>query len=184
MRELWTRVRAFVDNLEPRERILVGAAAGLVVLLVVVLGVVQPLLSASSRAAERVESAERELEAMRRLRQRYDELNERLSSVERRIRQGPEGELFTTLEELASQSAVQVDAMEPRTAAASEEYSETKVQVVLKGVTLAQAVNYLHRIESAEQLLSVKSLRIRTRQDESELLDVNFTVSSFEPRSS
>lgn len=184
MRELWTRLRAFVDNLAPRERILVGAAAALVAVLLVVVGVVQPLVSASSRAAQRVERAEREVQTMRRLHGRYDELNARLSAVERRIQRGPRGELFTTLEELASQSAVQVDAMEPRTAAASEDYSETKVQVVLKGVTLAQAVNYLHRIESAEQLLSVKSLRIRTRRDRPELLDVNFTVSSFEPRSS
>ena len=48
-------------------------------------------------------------------------------------------------------------------------------------MTLAQTVNYLHRIESAQQMFSVKSLRIRTRQDKPELLDVRFTVSSFEP---
>jgi hypothetical protein len=42
-------------------------------------------------------------------------------------------------------------------------------------------VTYLHQIETAPQVLSVKSLRIRTRQDKPELLDVTFTVSSFEP---
>jgi hypothetical protein len=41
-------------------------------------------------------------------------------------------------------------------------------------------VTYLQRIESAPQLLSIKSLRIRTRSDKPDLLDVNFTVSSFE----
>jgi type II secretory pathway component PulM len=71
--------------------------------------------------------------------------------------------------------------MEPRTTPASDAYRETKVQVGLKGVTLAQLVNYLHRIDSAEQVLSIKSLRIRTRKDKPELLDVTFTVSSFEP---
>ena len=51
----------------------------------------------------------------------------------------------------------------------------------LGAVTLAQIVNYLHQIEVARQLLSVKSLRIRSRPDKSDLLDVSFTVSSFEP---
>ena len=71
--------------------------------------------------------------------------------------------------------------MEPRASLSDDSYRETKVQVVLKGATLTHMVNYLHRIEAANQLLSVKSLRIRTRPDNPELLDVTFTVSSFEP---
>ena len=71
--------------------------------------------------------------------------------------------------------------MDPQAPLTSDRYRETKVQVVLKSVTLSQTVNYLHRIESSEQLLSVKSLRLRTRAESPELLDVTFTVSSFEP---
>ena len=108
-------------------------------------------------------------------------MNKRLSRVEKRILDAPKGEIFTTLEKLARDSTVKIDSMEPRTSPASDSYSETKVQVVLKSVTLAQLVNYLHRIETDPQVLSVKSLRIRTRQDRQEMLDVTFTVSSFEP---
>jgi hypothetical protein len=53
--------------------------------------------------------------------------------------------------------------------------------VALKAVTLAQLVNYLHKIDTAPQVLSIKSLRIRTRKDKPEFLDATFTVSSFEP---
>jgi hypothetical protein len=70
--------------------------------------------------------------------------------------------------------------MEPQSAQSNEAYRETKVEVTLKAVSLAQLANYLHRIESAAQLLSIKSLRMRTRPDKPELLDVSFTVSSFE----
>ena len=118
---------------------------------------------------------------MRRLRREYDEVHGRLATVEERIRSGPRGEIFTTLEKLASDSAVKIDSMEPRTSPASDAYRETKVQVALKSVTLAQLVNYLHRIDSSEQVLSIKSLRIRARKDKPDLLDVTFTVSSFEP---
>jgi hypothetical protein len=41
-------------------------------------------------------------------------------------------------------------------------------------------VGFLSRIDDAPQMLSVKSLRIRTRADKQDLLDVTFTVSSFE----
>ena len=174
------RLRAAFERLSARERVLVGAVAALFVVLFVTLGVVSPLLSASERARERATAAERELEAVERMRAELDEIQGRLSSVERRIRSGPRGNIFTTLESLASQSGVKVDSMEPQTAPTSEDYRETKVQVALKDVSLAQLADYLHRIESAPQLLSIKSLRIRTRQDQSALLDVNFSVSSFE----
>jgi hypothetical protein len=70
--------------------------------------------------------------------------------------------------------------MEPQASPANDRYRETKVEVALGGVTLAQAVNYLHRIEAADALLSIKTLRVRVRADSPDLLDVRFTVSSFE----
>jgi type II secretory pathway component PulM len=180
VKELIARIQATLANLSPRERLLVAGAGGLFLVLVLLVGVINPVLSASSRASRRVEAAEEELRAVQILRSRYDEVNARMTSVEQRIRSGPQGEIFTVLESLARASAVTVDSMEPRTAPASDDYRETKVQVILRGVTLAQLVNYLQQIESAPQLLSIKSLRIRTRSDKPELLDVNFSVSSFE----
>jgi type II secretory pathway component PulM len=178
--ELLARIRASFEGLAPRDRLAVVAMAGALCVAVFAFGLVQPILGASNRAGQRLAGAEQELAAVRELRARYDEVNARLSVVEARIKDGPRGEIFTTLEQLAKQSAVKIDSMEPRTSPASEEYRETKVQVVLKSVTLVQMVNYLHRIESAPQLLSIKSLRVRSRSDDSELLDVTFSVSSFE----
>lgn len=175
------RLRTAYEGLSSQERVLVLVAGALLALFVLFLGVVSPILRAAASATTRVETAELELEAMRRLRREYDEVHGRLATVEERIRSGPRGEIFTTLEKLASDSAVKIDAMEPRTSPASDAYRETKVQVTLKSVTLAQLVNYLHRIDSSEQVLSIKSLRIRARKDKPDLLDVTFTVSSFEP---
>lgn len=174
------RLRAAWGRLSGRERLLVSAVAVLFVLLFVMLGIVNPLLTASESARSRTQAAERELEAVGRLREELDEVHGRLSTVERRIRESPQGNIFTALESLASQSGLKVDSMEPQTAPSSEAYRETKVQVTLKGVSLAQLTDYLHRIESAPQLLSIKSLRIRTRPDASAQLDVNFSVSSFQ----
>jgi type II secretory pathway component PulM len=175
------RLRSAYEGLSSREQMLVLAAGALLGLALLYLVVVSPIRRFAASASQRVTTAEQELELVRRLRREYDEVHGRLATVEERIRNGPRGEIFTTLEKLAADSAVKVDSMEPRTSPASDSYRETKVQVALKGVTLAQLVNYLHRIDSAEQVLSIKSLRIRSRKDKPELLDVTFTVSSFEP---
>lgn len=186
MTGLRERIAVWIAGLAPRERLLLGAAGAMLAAAIVWLAGVQPLLGAVQGAALRVETAERNLEVARRVQGELAALQANLASVEARIRQGPKGNLFTTLEQLAAQSAVKVESMEPQASPASDTYRETKVQVALKQVTLAQVVNFLHKIESAEQPLSVKSLRIRTRSEQKggakvDLLDVTFTVSSFEP---
>jgi len=180
VRELWRRVMAAFEGLNRNERVLVSIAGALLGVTLLWFGVVLPLVGAASRTASDAAAAEQQVEAVRALRARFDEVNGRLVAVEARIQSGPSGEIFTTLEQMAAQSAVKIDAMEPRTSPASEEYRETKVQVSLKGVTLAQLVGFLSRIDGAPQMLSIKSLRLRTRADKPELLDVTFTVSSFE----
>ncbi len=181
MTKLWTRAWTAFQNLSARERMLVGGAGGVLLLGLLLFGIVMPALSASNRVAERADAAEQQLGALLRLRREYDEVQGRLSGVEQRIRSEERGNLRTMLESLASRSSVKVDSMEPQATPANTAYRENKVEVGLAGVTLPQTVNYLHQIETAPQVLSVKSLRVRTRQDKPELLDVTFTVSSFEP---
>jgi general secretion pathway protein M len=178
---LFARALAAFRALAPRERLLVASAGGLVVLALLYVAIVNPILSAADLAEQRLLTADQQLRVMERLRREYDEVQQRLADVERRIRSGTRGNLRTTLESLAGQSQVKVESMEPQPSPANDAYRETKVEVGLKGVTLAQTVQYLHQIESSPQVLSVKSLRITTRADKPELLDVTFTVSSFEP---
>ena len=183
MNGLFDRLRNTLASLAPRERLLLAGAAGVLLLTILWLAVVMPAIASIRNAEERVAAAERDLTTARRLQGTLAEIQTRLGTVEKRIREGPKGNIFTTLEDLARQSAVKVESMEPQAAPAQEHYKETKVQVVLKQVTLAQAVAFLHGVESSQQLLSVKSLRIRTRAEQKEnMLDVTFTVSSFEAR--
>jgi type II secretory pathway component PulM len=181
MKKLWLRLRTAFDDLSERERILVSIVGALFVMLVIYFGVIQVSLGLRSEAERRLSQAEQQLTAMSRLRGEFDDINERLTSVEQRIQVSTRGNLRTTLESLAQASMVRVESMEPQATPSNDRYRETKVEVELKEVTLEQAVGYLHQIESSEQVLSVKSLRMRTRKDKPSFLDVTFTVSSFEP---
>jgi type II secretory pathway component PulM len=176
-----TRLRAAFTALAPREKLLVSSAGGLVLLALLYVAVVNPLLGAIARTGTRREAADQELRVMARLRHEYDGLQGRLADVERRIQESPRGNLRSTLENLAREAQVAVESMEPQASPPGDKYRESKVEVTLEQVNLSQTVNYLHQIESSKQVLSVKSLRLRKRPDNPELLDVTFTVSSFEP---
>ena len=181
MGEIWARVRAAFDDLTPRERIALWAMGSVIACALIWMVLVLPLNHARQDASQRVTDAERQIAMMVRLRAQYDEIAGRLERLETRIARGPKGNIFTTLESLARNSAVKIESLEPQAAPAGEHYVEEKVQVVLKSVTLKQLSQYLDQIEQAPQLLSIKALRIRTRVDKPELLDVTFTVSAFEP---
>ena len=181
MSELWSRFRTVWDNFSYRERMLLSAAGALLAGALLYLVLVNPILGANARAGLRLETAEQQLEAMIRLRREYEDINARLAGVEQRIRENRDRQnTLTLLESLAASSAVTIDSMEERKSPDHELFRETRVEVALKNVTLTQTVSFLHGIESAPRQFSVKGLRVKTRADESELLDVTFTVSSFE----
>ncbi len=180
MKELWSRLTAAFANLAPRERMLVLSAGALTAIAIAYLALVVPVLAIGDRASDRLDGAETAYEVMKRLRADYDDVQRRLQAVEGRIRRGSRSNLRTVLESMAQESQVTVESMEPQAAPTIPPYRETKVEVGLKAVTLPQTVSYLHAIESSNDLLTVKNLRIRSRSDKPQLLDVTFTVSSFE----
>ncbi len=181
MSRFWDRLQSAFNGLAARERLLVSIVLVLLGAALVYVAVVGPILRASQRGEERLATADQRLQVMQRLRRDYDDVQGRLADVEQRILRGARSELRTTLESLAQQASVKVESMEPQASPAHPKYRETKVEVGLENATLAQTVHYLHQIDIAPQALSVKSLRIRTRADQPDLLDVSFTVSSFEP---
>jgi len=180
--ELIRRVQDFWQGLAPREQILVGSAGAALALTLLVFAFVMPVLGLADSATERVQSAENQLVAMQRLQREYGDIDSRLRSVEDRIRkQQGRSNINTELATLAQQSGVAIKSMEPRAAGNDDHYEETKVEVKLEKVSLEQAVKYLHNIEISDRQLSIKSLRIKSRKDNSNLLDVSFAVSAFDP---
>ena len=165
-----------------KKKSLAGLTLASLALALLWFALIQPVRSVVQNAESRVETAKQEVALSVQLKRELDAVGAELRLVEGRVQQGPRGNLFTILESFAAQSAVKVTSVEPQAAPSHDRYRERKVQIILKEVTLAQTVNFLHRIESADQLLSIKSLRVRTRADQSDLLDVTFSVSSFEPR--
>jgi type II secretory pathway component PulM len=179
--ELIERLKEIWRGLSPREQILIGVAGGALAVTLLVFTLIMPFVDMADSALARVENAERQIQLMARLQRDYSEIQSRLEGVEQRIQnQKGQRNIRTQLEGLATSSSVKISSMEERQAGKNDHYIETKVEVSLKNVTLSQTVKYLHNIEASNHQLSVKSLRIKGRPDKSQLLDVTFSVSSFE----
>ena len=182
MNRLLERIKTEWAQLAPRERLLLSITGGMILVAGLFVGVLNPLAELASGTDNRIESAQMQLERMIRLEREHAEIQARLAGVESRIEnQRGQQNIRTLLENLAKQSSVRIASMEERQSGNNDQYVESKVEVSLKSVSLNQTIKYLHNIESSDQQLSVKGLRIRGRgaANGAETLDVTFFVSSF-----
>jgi Tfp pilus assembly protein PilO len=183
---LWERALAYFGGRSQREQWLVIIAAVVVIVMLVHGSLVQPMRAEIGRRDVEIERLQSQLLRATRMAADVRRLQGELAAVEERIEPGTKTNLFTLLESLANQAAVkdQLESIKPKQASGNDRYPETRVEVQLKGATLAQTVNYLYRIETAPMHLIIRSIRIKARGGEEKVLDVSFSVSSFERRSS
>jgi type II secretory pathway component PulM len=179
--KLRKQLRTFIRGLQPRERLIVGIAASLSCFVLAYTVVFIPMKHSMAWSQERAERGEQALQSADRLLKKYDMVYADLGAVEEAIQGSARGNLLTTLENLSKSSAISVHSMKPQAGAKDGAYTETRVKVDLKSITLSQLIQYLHEIESAPQHISIKSLSIRTLSKSPGKLDASFSVSSFEP---
>jgi len=98
---LWNRLKDAWGELSARERTLVSGAGAALAVALFYLAIVGPALDFAAGAHQRAEAAEQQLRAVQALRIKYDRIDGPLRKVRERITGGPQGEIFTTLEELA-----------------------------------------------------------------------------------
>jgi multidrug efflux pump subunit AcrA (membrane-fusion protein) len=163
-----------------REQLLI-AGAGLSLLLVFLqVALVSPLQTQLEKTRAETTSAERDLGQVVVLAPELQRVRARLSDVQQRIQPGDQTNLLQLLGQLAQDADVKVESIRQKVGARNDQFPETRAEVELLGATLAQTVQYLYKIESAPLYLIVRSLAIKARGDDSQLLDVTFSVSSFQ----
>jgi len=179
--ELLENVRAYLAERTPRERwlmVLAGCVLGFLVVFTQGVVPLQNLYAAAEKEISRLELDE--LKAARIARE-VQLLRGQVVLTEAKIKPGESTNLFTLLESMASDSSLteQLESIKPKQPSKNPDYPETRVEVQLKGATLEQTVTFLYRIEHAPVHLIVRSIRLKKRADDSKLLDVSFSVSSF-----
>lgn len=185
MNELLNRVRRYLATRSARERWLLVAGTCGVAFVVVYLGMVLPLLDRAAVVDQQVVELEGERTRALRIAGEVRSIQGELAAVEASIQPGAQTNLIALLSTLAAEAKIsqeQLESIEPKQPSANAKYPETRAEVRLKGTTLEQLVAFLHRIETSNAHLIVRSLKIRTRGDgeSGPVLDASFSVSSFE----
>jgi hypothetical protein len=178
-------LRAYLNQRSPRERWLLVAALCVTALLFLYAVAIAPLNGKAAATEARTVEVEAQVTRALQLASEMRSLQGELADVEGRIQPGAKTNLIALLSTLAADAKIsqeQLESIEPKQPSANAQYPETRAEVRLKGASLEQAVDFLHRIETSTSHLIVRSLKMRTRGDASgnPVLDVSFSVSSFE----
>ncbi len=184
--ELWERGRRSVlrmlEGRSARERWLLVGIGAMAVTLLIQFAVVDPLEARTAEAITEADRLEQGLQRASRLAPEIRRLRVEIAAVEKRIQPGAQTNLLQLLEQIAeaAQMRDRLESVKPKRASGNDQYPESRAEVQLRGATLPQVVQFLYRIQTADLYLIVRSLSIKTRNDETQLLDVSFSVSSFQ----
>jgi general secretion pathway protein M len=172
----------FLQRLQPRERFLVLIAGVAVLVTLVYLVVVDPLLKRSATLDRQIANAQRQLKELSTLRQDYLRQRSVVDRINTQLKQQQKNfSIFSRLEEVARQTGVQnkIQSMKPTVSPPNDAYREESVEIKMEGVTLEQLIPYLYQVENSPQLLKIKRLDIKPRNDNRQILSVTFRVSVF-----
>lgn len=171
--------RSRYEKLEPRERILVQVAAGLLGIILAYNLVYTPILGLSSGLEDKIVQRQHDLAEVRRLAARYADIKSELANAEKHtVPLGKDFSLFSVVEASFTKS-VGRDKIGSITPGADRKLSDgfTEYSVVLKldNVNLAQVVDALYGINSMSMPIGVSNIRIQRRTQDTHSYDVDLT---------
>jgi hypothetical protein len=183
IQELLNKLRAALASRTPRERWLLAGGGAALLAFFVYSSVIAPLQASIEDARDEVDRQETGLLRAVSLAPELAGLRAEVAAVEQRIKPGDQTNLLTLVSALAegAQLGQQIEAIREKRGADFPGFPESSAEVRLSGATILQTAQLLYAIEKEAPLyLIIRSLVIKQRQDGSELVDVTFTVSSFQ----
>jgi hypothetical protein len=178
-----SRLEQLLERLSPRERLLLGGAACVTVLLVLWL-VASGLGDRRQLLAAQITASERDLAEMTALRDRYARLHADRDAVQRTVGAGgADFSLFSYLEGVSREvlTPEHVSAMNPSTRAVNDELQQEEVEMRLSAVSLRDLVRLLYRVEKTDLALLVSRLQLKKRFDQPYVFDATVVIGRLRP---
>ena len=176
---LIAQARGRYQKLEPRERILVQIAAGLVGVFLIYNLIYMPIVDLSSGLQNKIVQRQQDLAEVRRLAATYAQLKANLASAERHtVPLGKDFSLFSVVEASMTKSVgrQKIGSITPGSdRKLADGFTEFSVQLKLDDVNLAQLVDALYGINSLSMTIGVSNIRIQRRTQDTHSYDVDLT---------
>jgi type II secretory pathway component PulM len=173
------QARGRYQKLEPRERILVQIAGGLVGVFLIYNLVYIPIVDLSSGLEDKITQRQSELVQVRRLAATYAQLKGDVANAERHtVPLGKDFSLFSVVEASMTKSVghEKIGSITPGSdRKLSDGFTEYSVQLKLDNVNLTQLVDALYGINSLSMPIGVSTIRIQRRTQDTHSYDVDLT---------
>lgn len=150
----------------------------------VIFTIFQFLSSGTERLTKKVDALNSDLEKIENLRKQLEESNGLISQLTSSFKSGDEA-LISVVEDILvneqiDRGSFSIKDSNTSAPAIDDLYKEKSVDVEIRKIPLNKIVDLLYKVQVGRSLLKVSNLRIRTRFDNPDLIDVNFRISSFE----
>jgi len=170
-------------NLSRRETLVVTIGGAFVLAMFGYWFVISPAMSGFQGKTKSIERKEKQLAEVVKLQDEYLTMTTRMGDIEKTLSTGEKGVSPKFLEDLAEKRRIKekITSMNPKTTPMNEDFNESSVEMRIDKIPLEDLVKYLFDIENSSKFLKVKRLRLKTRYDDFNFLDVTFSVSTLEP---
>jgi general secretion pathway protein M len=177
------REKSGFDNLEPRERLVIYGGIVILLCFVFLQLVITPYVTASKNLDRSLANRRADIVELKLLQQEYHNLQEQAGGIRKQLEtRTPNFSLFSFLDNQASAAAVKdfISYMKPSSVENSEgDLLESLVEMKLQEIGLKQLVDFLQRIESPENVVSIKRMSVQESGKQENSLDVIIQIVTF-----
>ncbi|RLB98808.1 MAG: hypothetical protein DRH90_21370 [Deltaproteobacteria bacterium] len=171
-------------KLNRRERVAVMAGVGFICLFVVVKFAIFPFMDRKDRLRRSLTVNSRNLEEIRSLKAEYETLISTGEQAEKRFKKRRKSfTLLSFLVQLAGEVGIKdkMASMKPTlTQQKDSPYKISQVEMKLKGLSLEQITQYLYKIETSKNMVSIKRISLTKSDDKQGILNVVLQVETLE----
>ena len=180
LRPVYAQPRARYLKLEPRERLLVRIAAGLLTIFFFYNLIFLPFVNYRNSVAVEIADKQFELQSVRKLALAYARLKTKLSSAERRTVAGKDFSLFSVLEGPLSREVgrEKIVSITPSQRSVSGDLIQYSLDLKLADVNLDQIVDALYGMKTLSVPVTVTSLSIKKNPQNPHSFDVDLTCAA------
>jgi general secretion pathway protein M len=180
LRRFRASLEAFTSRLSPRERVMVSAAVAAVAaffLFLVITGVTRSI----SAREQRIQGKTDMLSQIGKLTRGYRQAQAERQSLDARLK-GPPVQLMSFVSQTGAQSGVEVNDLRPGTPSTADGLTEESVEVNLARIDLPRLARLVDALERGPGVVKVRKIRVATRNDDANLVDVTLQVSTWQQK--
>jgi general secretion pathway protein M len=178
------KLPAILKNLNRRERYGVMLAAGVIVIFLIAVFIIEPFLSRSANMKNSLQAKADMLVEIQRMQSEYNSLTQQATISITRFQRRPKGfTLYSFMDRLAGESGIKdrISYMKPsKTVQKNSPYKISRVEMKLDEITLEQLANYLYGVETSQNMVQIKKISISKKDREQGLLTAVLQVETVE----